>query len=271
MIRLLALDLDGTLMGDDMVIRSSRVRRAIAAAQERGVVVTLATGRMLDFALPFARDLGITAPLICYQGGLIQAADSDVPLYRATLEATLAREVLEWQTQCGWHLVLYADDDVFLSERRRPDAFYRAMVGERLVWVDDLWAVLEQHRPMKFIVFVEPHEADRVETELRQRLDRRMEVTRSHALIVEGNPPGVSKGDALRRLAAHLAIPQTQAMAIGDQDNDASMIAWAGVGVAMGNGSPTTKAAADWIAPSVAEDGAAVAIERFILDTPPCR
>ena len=75
MIRLLALDLDGTLMDDDMVIHSDRVRRAIAAAQERDVVVTLATGRMLDYTLPFADDLGITAPLICYQGGLIQAPD----------------------------------------------------------------------------------------------------------------------------------------------------------------------------------------------------
>lgn len=271
MIRLLALDLDGTLMDDNMVIHSSRVRRAIAATQERGVVVTLATGRMLDFALPFARDLGISAPLICYQGGVIQAADSDVPLYLATMDPALMREVLEWQTQRGWHLVLYADDDVFLTERRHPDTFYRDMVGERLVWVDDLYSVLEWHRPLKFIIFVEPHEADHVETELRQRFGGRVEVARSHALIVEGNPPGVSKGDALCRLAAHLDIPQAQVMAIGDQDNDASMVAWAGVGVAMGNGSPTTKAAADWIAPPVAEDGAAVAIERFVLNPSPFR
>jgi len=269
-IRLLALDLDGTLMDDDMVIRSSRVRCAIAAAQERGVVVTLATGRMLDFALPFAQDLGITAPLICYQGGLIQSPGSGVPLYRATMEPALVREVLEWQAQRGCHFVLYADDDVFLDERRHPDTFYRDMLGERLVWVDDLYSILEQHKPVKFIVFVEPHEADRIETELRQRFEGRMELTRSHALIVEGNPPGVSKGDALRRLAAHLGVPQAQVMAVGDQDNDASMIAWAGLGVAMGNGSPATKAAADWIAPPVTEDGAAVAIERFVLKEEKC-
>ena len=114
------------------------------------------------------------------------------------------------------------------------------------------------------VVFVEPSEADGVETELWQAFRGRLEVTRSHALIIEGNPPGVSKGDALRRLAAHLHIPQAEVMAIGDQDNDASMIAWAGVGVAMDNGSPAVKAVADWIAPPLAEDGAAVAIERFI-------
>ncbi len=266
MIHLLALDMDGTLMDDDMVIESARVRRAIAASLELGVAVTLATGRMFDFVLPFARDLGITAPLICYQGGLIQAPDSDAPLYRATMDVALMREVLEWQTQRGCHLVLYADDDVFLDQRQRPETFYRDMLGERLVWVEDFYSVLERHKPVKFIIFVDPARAQQVETELRQRFGGRMELTRSHTLIVEGNPLGVSKGNALRYLAAHLGVPQAQVMAVGDQDNDTSMIAWAGVGVAMGNGSPATKSVADWIAPPVTEDGAAAAIERFVLD-----
>jgi hypothetical protein len=103
---------------------------------------------------------------------------------------------------------------------------------------------------------------------MRQRFESRMEIVRSHAKFVEGNPLGVSKGDALGRLADHLRIPQKQVMAIGDQGNDVSMIAWAGVGVAMGNGSRAAKAVADWIAPPFSENGAAVAIERFILSPP---
>lgn len=265
MIRLLALDLDGTLMDDDMVIKSTRVRRAIAAAQERAVV-TLATGRMFDYTLPFARELEITAPLICYQGGLIQAPDSDDPLYRATMDPTLVQEVLEWRDERGRHVILYAGDDVFLDERRYSEVFYRNMLGDRLVWVDDLRSVLKHHKPMKFIIFVDPQEAEQVEMELRRRFEGEMELTRSHMRIVEGNPLGVSKGDALRRLAAHLDIPQAQVMAIGDQDNDASMVAWAGVGVAMGNGSAATKDVADWIAPPVEEDGATVAIRRFVFN-----
>jgi Cof subfamily protein (haloacid dehalogenase superfamily) len=265
-IRLAAFDLDGTLMNDDMII-SARVRQAIAAAQQRGVVVTLATGRMLDFLRPIAQDLGITAPLICYQGGLIQAPDADVPLYRATLEPALVREVLEWQAQRDARIFLYAGEDVFLTERRHPDEYYHYMLGERLVWVDDLATVLDHHEPVKFIIMLESHEADQVRVELQQRFGKRMEVTRSHELIVEGNPPGVSKGEALRLLADCLQVPQTQVLAVGDQDNDVPMLIWAGMGVAMGNGSPAVKAVADWVAPSLAEDGAAVAIERFVLDT----
>ena len=265
-IRLVAFDLDGTLMDDGMII-SARVRQAITAAQERGVVVTLATGRMFDFLRPIARDLSITAPLICYQGGLIQAPDADSPLYRATLEPALVREVLEWQAQRDARVFLYAGEDVFLTERRHPDEFYHYMLGERLVWVDDLAPVLDHHEPVKFIVILEPHEAEQVRAELQQRFGKRMQVTRSHELIVEGNPPGVSKGEALRLLADCLQIPQAQVLAVGDQDNDVPMLIWAGMGVAMGNGSRAAKAVADWVAPSLAEDGAAVAIERFVLNT----
>lgn len=264
MIQLVALDLDGTLMMENDQIISPKVRRVIAAAQERGVTFTLATGRMFDFVIPVAQDLRITAPLICYQGGLIQALDS-APLYRATMQPALMREVLEWQTQRGVDIVLYAGDDVFLTERRHPDEFYRHMLGEQLVWVDDLSSVIERCEPIKFIIFVKPHEADRVRGELQQRFEDRLAVTRSHEIIVEGNPPGVSKGDALHRLAAHLGIPREQVMAVGDQDNDVPMIIWAGVGVAMGNASHAVKDVADWIAPSLAKDGAAVAIERFVL------
>ncbi|MCX7682235.1 MAG: HAD family hydrolase [Anaerolineae bacterium] len=263
-IKLIALDLDGTLMGEDRII-TPRVRRAIDAAQEQGVVVTLATGRMFSFLVPIAHDLGITAPLISYQGGLIQAADATQPLYRATMDAALVREALEWQKQRQARIVLYADDAVFLTERQESLEFYQHMLGENLVWVDSLDEVLEHHEPIKIIFFVEPEEAEPLRAELEARFGGRMEVTRSHELIVECNPLGVSKGEALRRLAGHLRLSRSQVMAVGDQDNDIPMLQWAGIGVAMGNASPGLKAVADWIAPPLEEDGAAVAIERFVL------
>jgi HAD superfamily hydrolase (TIGR01484 family) len=114
-------------------------------------------------------------------------------------------------------------------------------------------------------VIAEPPEADGIEAELRRCLEGRIEIVRSHAAVVEGNPLGVSKGKALRWLADRIGIPQAQTMAIGDRDNDASMIAWAGIGVAMAGGSPAARSAADWTAPTLAEDGAAQAIERFVL------
>jgi hypothetical protein len=181
------------------------------------------------------------------------------------MDPGLVREVLAWHAEQGWHIVLYADDALFIAERRYSESFYRNLLGENLQWADDLVSVLDHHKPAKFLFIVEPAQADLIELAMRQQFEGRMEIVRSHARFVEGNPLGVSKGDALRRLADHLGIPQRRVMAIGDQGNDVSMIAWAGVGVAMGNGSRAAKAVADWIAPPFSENGTAVAIERFIL------
>jgi len=264
-VRLLALDLDGTLMGDDLQI-SPRVRRAIVAAQRRGVTVTLATGRMLEVAAQIARGLDISAPLICYQGALVQAPTAHAPLYLVAMERGLMHEVLALGTRRGWNIVLYTAHRAYVERRDYPAYFRDILAREQLAWVDDLDGVVERDEPVKFIAIAQPAEADALEAELGRHFDRRVEIVRSHAIVVEGHPVGVSKGDALARLAAHLGVAQRTVMAIGDHDNDATMIAWAGVGVAMGNASPSSLAAADWIAPTVAEDGVAVAIERFILD-----
>ena len=271
MIELLALDVDGTLIDEEMVI-PDQVRQAVTRAQERGVTVTLATGRMFEATLPFARELDIEAPLICYQGGLIQAPDADDPLYRATMDTQVVREALAWrEADHHRHIVLYADDALFVDELRYPESFYRDLLGDNLRCIDDLSSVLNRHDPVKFLFIAEPLEADEIERAMRRRFEGEMEIVRSHANFVEGNPLGVSKGDALSRLASHLSIPQRRVMAVGDQGNDVPMIAWAGMGVAMGNASPAAKAVADWIAPPFSEYGAAVAIGRFILDAPPHR
>lgn len=265
MIELLALDVDGTLVDESLSI-PDRIREAVLQVHQRGVTVTLATGRMLESTTPFARELEIEAPLICYQGGLLQAPNARKPLYRATMNRDVVRDALAWHAQQGWHAVLYADDALFISEWRYPESFYRDLLGENLYKVDDLLSVLEHREPVKFLFIADATEADQIEAAMRRRFGSQMEVVRSHANFVEGNPLGVSKGDALCRLADHLDVPQARVMAIGDQGNDVPMLQWAGVGVAMGNASPDAKTAADWVAPSFSEHGAAVAIERFILD-----
>ena len=263
MIRLLALDLDGTLVGDDLTV-SPRVGRAVAAAQALGVTVTLATGRMFDVTRSFAQELGIKAPLICYQGALIRATDA-APIYSVTMKPAPMGEVLACQARHGWHVAMYTVDRVFAIKQHYPELFHQMLAREQVVWVDELLPVLNSERPVKFIAIAEPPEADRIEAELRRCLAGRIQIVRSHAAVVEGNPLGVSKGEALRQLAEHVGVLQAETMAIGDQDNDAPMIAWAGVGVAMAGGSMAARSVADWIAPTLAEDGAAHAIERYIL------
>jgi Cof subfamily protein (haloacid dehalogenase superfamily) len=249
-----------------MTIRP-RVRRALASAQARGIPVTLATGRGLPATLRFARQLHITVPLICYQGGLIQHPLTGEQLYRATLEKGLLLEIIELSHARNWHLLIYTDQATYVQEFRKTRTFYDTMLGSNIKQVDDLARVTSELEcdPAKFLIVAEKTESNRVHAELVGRFGRKINVVRSHTLFVEGNPIGVSKGDALRRLAEYLGVPQAQVVAIGDQGNDVSMLAWAGLGIAMGNGSQAAKTVSDWIAPPLSADGAAVAIERALL------
>ncbi|MCD4738752.1 MAG: Cof-type HAD-IIB family hydrolase [Anaerolineae bacterium] len=264
MIRLVALDLDGTLIGEDRQI-SPRVRRAIAAVQKRGVIVTLATGRMFAATLPFARELEITAPLLSYQGGWIQYPADDHPLYRVPLHAEIARTALEMARREHWHAVLYADGQIFLQEFARAPEFYTALLGTGYQLVASWEEVLATQQPDKVLLVAAPAAIPVIEEQLRAQLAGEALVFRSHAQFVEVVPRGVDKGSGLAWLTQYLQISPQAVMAVGDQGNDTPMLKWARIGVAMGNAIPEVKAAADWIAPPLEEDGAAAALEHFIL------
>lgn len=262
---LLALDLDGTTVNDAMEV-SPRVLRTVHMAMDRGVRVTIATGRNVPSTRPFVQQFAINAPVICQQGGVIHDYHSETTLYRITLPHALSCELVALERQHPeWRVVMYQEDRIFISDAAFFQNIHR-LVGFAPVVAQDLCAVLDGRDADKVLFAVAPDDAPRALAHLRALVGERAVVVQSHARFVEVNPLGADKGSALRWLAGRLGIPRERVMAIGDQGNDATMIAWAGFGVAMGNGNEATKAVADWIAPSIAEDGAAVAIERFILD-----
>ena len=261
--KLMALDLDGTLVSPDMQI-SPRVKHAIRCAMDKGIIVSLASGRAFDSMLPYVDDLGAAGPVIGYQGCKIVLPETREVIYRATIPLPEARVLLEYAQSRDLDLTVYVDDHIYLREFRHPQEFYDKWFGLPCILVDDLVAGV-CHRPTKVIITGEGPENDRLMPELQGRFGSLFSIVRSHTLFIEGMPLGVSKGTALERVAADLGIPQEQTLAIGDAGNDIEMISWAGLGVAMGNAQEDVKAVADFIAPSVEEDGAAVAIEAFCL------
>lgn len=263
-IGLIALDLDGTLLDEEMHI-SPRVRRALQSAQAQGVRVTLATGRSTITARPFAEAIGVQTPIIGYQGGQIADPLTGDMLLERTMGKDVAHAAVERAEAEDLDLSLYSHDTVYFRQLRYPQVFYDRWFGLPIRHTPNLHGVVQAMPPMKFIITAEPPEADLIEARWKEVFDGQLHIVRSHRLFVEGNPPGVSKGMALAWLARRLGIPQASVMAIGDNDNDITMVEWAGVGVAMGNGSPALKAVADWVAPPIGEDGVAAALERFVL------
>ena len=263
-IQLIALDLDGTLMGEDRVI-PERTRHAVRRAMEKGCLVTISTGRGFTPTAHFARELGINAPLICYQGALIQDYRDGTIVHTATIPLEVARDLIVFAEARRLEIQVYMQDGRAYMSQASPNLQRIAeLSGMPVIGVTDLVGWLS-HPPLKFM-FVERDEAiSGLVSDLQARFDGRLQVVQSWYRLVEATGPGVSKGEALACLAAHMGIPQSATMAIGDQDNDVSMIAWAGLGLAMGNASPAARAAAQVIAPSLEAAGVAWAIERYVL------
>ncbi len=267
MIRLAAFDLDGTLIGPDLTL-SPRMKAAIAKAQAQGVVVTIATGRGPSPTDQYAATLNITAPLICFQGGIVYDYRARKVLHETRLDPAAVPIIVRLAEERGWNLQFECPDMIYLPrESDHPEELFELMKVSNWKRVDNFLTDLPE-TPHKFILAVHDRsERDALAAELRASFDQtlaKITVVPSHPILVEGLPRGMSKAVGLEWLAQQLNIKREEVLAVGDNDNDAEMLKWAGVGVAIGGGSPAALAAADWIAPPVSEDGAAVALEENI-------
>ena len=267
-VRLLALDLDGTLLGSDRIIRP-RVRSAVAEAIESGVIVTIATGRMYRSTLPFATSLGIVAPIICYQGAYVRdlPARDGTPgrlLLHRTMPGVVAREAIGWARARGFDPHVNVDDRLVMQADATSAEDYERLSGIGAEFVEDLPAAIRGPVTKVLAVGRAPLPEQWL-AEARAVFEGRAQVTVSHPEYLEWNAPGVTKGRAVRWLARRLGIPLAETMAIGDQYNDAEMLAEVGHGVAMGDSPEAVRVAARHVTATIAQDGAALAIETLVL------
>jgi Cof subfamily protein (haloacid dehalogenase superfamily) len=265
--QLIALDLDGTVIDHDLVIHPD-VRETIAAVQARGIHVTLATGRMFGAAMPFARELGIRAPIICYQGALVRHPLTGATLHHAAMPADLAAEAVSELLDADIFVIAYVNDVHHIAARRPELEPYLAFHPEEteIVITPDLDRLVARVPPTKLLFVADPPVVERELARLIARFGDTLAIVRSHAIFGELTAPHVSKGHALATLAQSLGTPREAVMAIGDQENDLSMITWAGLGLAMGNAPPAVRARAHAVLPTVSEAGVAHALRRYVLD-----
>jgi Cof subfamily protein (haloacid dehalogenase superfamily) len=271
-IRLIALDIDGTLIGDDLTI-GHRTRAAVRGAVDRDVAVSLVTGRMVSSAMRFADELGLTGPLVGYQGGLIRAMPAAGSrrlgklLVHTPLSATTAQAIVRWTREQGLdphinHLerfILRADDP------RADD--YSAFMGAQAELVDDLVTAID-HPVTKVLAVGEPPLPERMAPIAREHFRGVADVTISHPRFLEFVAPGTSKGRAVRWLARRLGVPLGATLAIGDQWNDVEMLAEVGHGAAMPTAPAGVQAVARYIAPPLTDEGVAQLIEGLVLADP---
>jgi Cof subfamily protein (haloacid dehalogenase superfamily) len=263
--RLVAIDLDGTLIDRSLVVREP-VKKAIAAAAQAGVSVVIVTGRMYQASKPFATELELSGPVVCYQGAAIYLLGTDERIAHTPLPAPIAIELVEKAKRDGVHPQLYFDDQLYVEEVNKYTKIYTDVAHVEPYVVPSLVAELRKGRETtKFVAVLERERADAYTTEVKDFAGERAYVTRSNPEFVEAVDPHVSKGTALRFLSRYLNVPLEETMAIGDAWNDVPMISIAGFGVAMGSAPPEVTQEADAVVGDVAHYGVAEAIQRFVL------
>jgi Cof subfamily protein (haloacid dehalogenase superfamily) len=263
-IRLVALDLDGTLIGDDLILRP-RVRSAVAAAQAAGVAVTIVTGRMFAAARPFARELAVEGPIVCYQGAAIFDVSSGVVLRQTTVKPDVARDTLQWAHDHGVHAQCYADDALYVEQINQFSKRYTALARVEPVVVPSLRAAFAERPTIKIVLVDDADRSEQHLVALSALLGARAYLTRSHVDFVEVVDPAVNKGEALAFVAQRHGVPLDETLAVGDAWNDVPLLDAAAIGVAMGSAPPELRAHADHLVADVAHDGVAEAIERYVL------
>ncbi|MDR3336924.1 MAG: Cof-type HAD-IIB family hydrolase [Treponema sp.] len=270
-IRILALDLDDTLLRSDLTI-SFRTRSAIKKAESAGIVVVLASGRVPVALEKYAKMLNLhkrPGYLICNNGTIIQESLTGEYMYESFLPTKSALVAFDLANAEGFPVQIYEHDIMYISRKNEFADYDQTLTGLKQVVVDDFRGRVTEGC-YKLLIPGDPMILQPLENLLRTYIGDDVTLFASKPYFLEILPPGTDKGSALAMVAEKLGIPREQVMAVGDSMNDEAMIRWAGYGVAMVNGDERIKKLAALVTDKTNDDdGVADLIERFILGKEP--
>ncbi|HCM26424.1 MAG: hydrolase [Treponema sp. GWB1_62_6] len=266
-IRMLALDLDDTLLRGDLTI-SYRTRGMLKKAEAAGVTVVLASGRAPRAMERYARELDMHKRpgfLVCNNGTTILSSETGKILRETMLPTDAALTVFDLVTAEGLSIQVYDDNIIYISRKNEFADQDEKLTGFRQVVVENFRAMIAAGQ-LKLVIPGDPMLLRPLETILKNFLGDRVTIFTSKPYFLEVLPPATGKGESLAWIAAELGISRDAVMAVGDSMNDESMIRWAGYGVAMKNGDERIKAIASFTTERTnEEDGIADLVKRYIL------
>jgi hypothetical protein len=271
-IRLLYVDIDGTLIRDSDIV-SPRTLDAIARARSRGCVTVVCTGRTRHTARVIAGQLGHEGYAAYLNGAVIWDEHAPRLLHKVRMDPDAFREAVRVcrKHEAGPFCFAVEDDDKWVhADRVCPvDPQFVAVYPDRMVWVGDVVEDLP-NRPVSIEVYTTRETADAIIRDWRAALGEGVTTYLWHSYTfrswgVHLHAGDVDKSVGAQWIARRLEVDPRECMAIGDEVNDLQLLRWAGIGVAMGNAHADCLACADHVTGHCHEDGVAQAIERFIL------
>ncbi|MEZ5560606.1 MAG: HAD-IIB family hydrolase [Pseudomonadales bacterium] len=263
MIRLVALDIDGTLLApgvDTRALPGPAMTQAVHELHEAGIVVVLATGRMYPGTAHVARHLGINQPLICQQGASVHEFDGSLR-HRCAIEEEIALELYDYAVSRRWPLAWF-DAHRYLVTAHNPEAQFFADVSQIEM---EIHPTPHQSgvRATGIDIISSREHARKVHTLLEARYGGRITLL-DFPSVTAVHAPEASKGNALRTLADELGIARDEVLAIGDSVNDVSMLSWAGHSAAPQHCDQYARASVKEILPGQGVDGVAARLRSLL-------
>lgn len=241
-IKLIALDMDGTLLHDNGEV-SNYTKQVIQRALQQDVKVVLSTGRPLPMCSSYAEQLQLTSYIITSNGAEVWTRENEL-LERHIMDPGLIEFLWELGNKHQFHMWYVAADNLFV-DKNKPDNFFH------YDWLKFGYGDLDESAK-QFI--------------LSQLEDKRnIEITNSSPTNIEINKKGVNKASAIKSVCKQIGISMNEVMAVGDSLNDLKMIEQVGLGIAVANAQEVILDSADFVTDSNNDDGVAKAIERFVL------
>lgn len=267
MYKLIALDMDGTLLREDKTI-SERTKKAIKAAQEKGVYVVLATGRPVDGVTQCLEELDMLGEddyALSYNGGLVVKTKSREVISKIALTGSDLHYLHNLSNELGVNIHAFSEIHGLITPKNSKYTEVEANINNIKIGINDFSNIEDDHSIIKVMMIDEPEVLQKAIDSLPKEVYDKYTVVRSTPYFLEFLNKKVNKGTGLELLAKHLGIKQEEVMSFGDAGNDLDMIVYAGMGVAMDNAFPEVKEAANYITDSNENDGVAKAIEKFVL------
>ncbi len=259
--RLIALDVDGTLLNDDHEV-TPRVKQAVLAAERKGAEIVLCTGRGPSNTFPVLEALGLQGIIIGHNGASIVDSSTRSVLHEAVISPERAERYIADLRRRGIHFDINTTFDTYVERLDEPAARMYAAMRARPI-LRDAAGEFPAHT-VKLSAYASRERMDEVERTWRE-WEHELHYIRSGDEFMDVQHPDATKGKSLEKLARMRGIPREQILAIGNYYNDIAMIVFAGHGIAMANSPERVKAEADEVTLSNNEDGVAAALERLGL------
>lgn len=267
MYKLIALDMDGTLLNEDKQV-SEKNKESIKKAKELGAYVVLASGRPIDGLTSFLEELNLLGEddyVLSYNGCLVQKTKSREVVCDVTIKGIDLKYLKKLADEAGVNIHAFSKEKGLITPKENTYTTYEANQNGIEYYINDFSDVSDDEEIIKVMMIDEPEILEAGMKKLPNEIYEKYSVAKSTPFFLEFFNKEANKGSAVKLLAEHLGIKREEVITVGDEMNDFQMIEYAGLGVAMGNACDKIKEISNYITDSNNEDGVSKVIEKFIV------